>query len=163
MKRVIVIGCSGSGKSHFSRLLRDKTGLPLYHLDMIYWKADGSYIPKPEFVEKLRRIMDGEKWIIDGNYCSTMEMRIQACDTVFFLDYPTELCLAGILQRKGKPRSDMAWQNPLEDDDEEFVEFVKNYNAQTRPKVMELLERYSDKNIIIFSSREDSEKYLKLL
>ena len=163
MKKVIVIGCSGSGKSHFSRLLRDKTGLPLYHLDMIYWKADGSYIPKPEFVEKLRRIMDGEKWIIDGNYCSTMEMRIQACDTVFFLDYPTELCLAGILQRKGKPRSDMAWQNPLEDDDEEFIEFVKGYNTQTRPKVMELLEKYSDKRIIIFNSREDSEKYLKLL
>lgn len=130
---------------------------------MIYWKADGSFIPKPEFVEKLSRIMDTDEWIIDGNYCSTMEMRMQACDTVFFLDYPTELCLAGILQRKGKPRSDMAWQNPLEDDDEEFIEFVKNYNTQTRHKVMELLERYSDKKIIIFNSREDSEKYLKLL
>ena len=163
MKKVIVIGCSGSGKSHFSRLLRDKTGLPLYHLDMIYWKADGSFIPKPEFREKLSRIMDTDEWIIDGNYCSTMEMRIQACDTVFFLDYPTEICLSGILQRKGKPRSDMAWQNPLEDGDEEFIEFVKNYNTQTRPKVMELLEKYSDKKIIIFNSRENSEKYLKLL
>ena len=88
---------------------------------------------------------------------------MQACDTVFFLDYPTEVCLEGILQRKGKPRSDMAWQNPPEDDDEEFIEFVKNYNIQTRPKVIELLEKYSDKKVIIFNSREDSEEYLKSL
>ncbi len=163
MKKVIVIGCSGSGKSHFSRLLRDRTGLPLYHLDMIYWKEDGSFITKPEFKERLQRIMDTEEWIIDGNYCSTMEMRMQASDTVFFLDFPTEICLAGILQRKGKPRSDMAWLNPLEDDDEAFVEFIKNYNTQTRPRVIELLEKYSDKKIIIFNSRDDSEKYLELL
>ena len=163
MKRIIVIGCSGSGKSHFSRLLRDKTGLPLHHLDMIYWKEDGSNLQKPEFREKLQLLLDGDRWIIDGNYNSTMDMRMQACDTVFFLDYPTEVCLAGIRQRKGKLRSDIAWKNPLEDDDEEFVEFVKNYNTQTRPKVMELLEKYSNKNIIVFKSREDSEKYLNNL
>lgn len=163
MKRAIVIGCSGSGKSHFSRLLRDKTGLPLHHLDRIYWKEDGSILPKPEFRAKLQQLLDGDRWIIDGNYNSTMEMRMQVCDTVFFLDYPTEVCLAGILQRKGKPRSDMAWKNPLEDDDAEFMDFVKNFNRVNRPQIYALLEGYSNKNIVVFKSREDSEKYLKSL
>ena len=160
MKRAIIIGCSGSGKSYFARALRDRTALPLYHLDNIFWNADGSHISKTDFRKKLQSILDTEKWIIDGNYCSTMEIRMQACDTVFFLDYPTEVCLAGIRERKGKLRSDMAWQNPPEDDDEEFIEFVKNYNTQTRPKVIELLEKYSYKSIVIFRSREESENYI---
>ena len=141
MKRAIIIGCSGGGKSYFARALRDRTALPLYHLDNIFWNADGSHLSKNDFREKLQIILDSEEWIIDGNYCSTMEIRMQACDTVFFLDYPTEVCLAGIRERKGKLRSDMAWQNPPEDDDEVFIEFVKNYNTQTRPKVIELLEK----------------------
>ena len=77
-----------------------------------------------------------------------------------FLDYPTEVCLAGILERKGKPRLDMAWKNPLEDADEEFVNFIKNYNRDIRPKVIELLKKHADKNIIVFNSREDAETYL---
>ena len=160
MKRAIIIGCSGGGKSYFARALRDRTALPLYHLDNIFWNADGSHLSKNDFREKLQIILDSEEWIIDGNYCSTMEIRMQACDTVFFLDYPTEVCLAGIRERKGKLRSDMAWQNPPEDDDEVFIEFVKNYNTQTRPKVIELLEKYSYKSIVIFRSREESENYI---
>ena len=160
MKRAIIIGCSGGGKSHFARNLQQKTGLPLYHLDMIYWNADGTTIPKNEFREKLKQLLDTDLWIIDGNYSSTMEMRMEKCDTVFFLDYPTEVCLAGILERKGKPRLDIAWQSPLENEDAEFVEFIKSYNTVNRPQVMELLEKYSDKNIIIFNSRDDAERFL---
>lgn len=160
MKKAIIIGCSGAGKSYFARKLQQKTCLPLYHLDMIYWNSDGTTIPKDEFRDKLYRILDTDLWIIDGNYCSTMELRMERCDTVFFLDYPTEVCLAGILERKGKPRLDMAWKNPLEDADEEFVNFIKNYNRDIRPKVIELLKKHADKNIIVFNSREDAETYL---
>ena len=129
MKKVIVIGCAGGGKSYFSRKLRDATGLPLYHLDNIYWNEDGTTLEKPKFYDKLKKILELDEWIIDGNYKSTMELRMQACDTVFFLDFSTEVCLEGIKERRGRPRSDIAWRNTLEDDDEEFVAFIKSYSV----------------------------------
>ena len=163
MKKVIVIGCAGGGKSYFSRKLRDATGLPLYHLDNIYWNEDGTTLEKPKFYDKLKKILELDKWIIDGNYKSTMELRMQACDTVFFLDFSTEVCLDGIKDRHGKPRSDIAWKNTLEEDDEEFVAFIKSYNIEHRPYVLRLLEKYSNKNIIIFKSRKEADDYIAAL
>ena len=107
MERVIIIGCPGSGKSTFGRKLKHITGLPLYHLDMMFWNEDKTTVSKEIFIERLHEVMSNPKWIIDGNYGSSMEMRIKECDTVFFLDYPTEICIDGIKERKGKPRSDM--------------------------------------------------------
>ena len=163
MKRVIVIGCAGGGKSYFSRKLRDATGLPLYHLDNIYWKEDGTTLEKTVFYDKLKKILELDEWIIDGNYKSTMELRMQACDTVFFLDLSTEVCLEGIKERRGKPRSDIAWRNTLEDDDEEFVAFIKSYSVEHRPHVLRLLEKYPNKNIIIFKSRKEADDYIAAL
>ena len=158
MKKVIVIGCPGSGKSTFSRALHRKTGLPLYHLDMMYWNADKTTVDKGIFRERLSAVIERDEWIIDGNYGSTMEMRLAACDTVVFLDYPLKVCLDGISARRGKPRSDMPWIEIEED--AKFIEFIKSYNEQQKPKVLELLEKYSDKNIIIFKSREQAESFL---
>ena len=88
MKKVIVIGCPGSGKSTFSKSLHKITNIPLFHLDMIFWNADKTTVEKPVFLDRLLNIIQNDKWIIDGNYGSTMELRMQACDTVIFLDYP---------------------------------------------------------------------------
>ncbi len=159
LKKAIIIGCSGSGKSFFARALAEKTGIPLYHLDLIWWREDGTNIEREEFDEKLSEILAGNEWIIDGNYQRTMERRMQECDTVFFFDLPLNDCVEGIKERKGKPRVDIAWRSPLEDDDEEFMSFVKAYNEKNRPRVIELLEKYSDKNIIIFKSRSEAEKH----
>ena len=159
MKRIIVIGCPGSGKSTFARALQRKLNIPLQHLDMIYWRADGSFISKEDLKERLREIMAKDEWIIDGNYGSTMEMRFEKCDTVFFLDYPTEICLAGVRERSGKPRSDMPFQSP-DGADEEFVGFIKSYNETSRPKVISLLEKHSDKNAYVFKSREEADAFL---
>lgn len=102
MRKVIIIGCPESGKSKFARALNAITSLPLFHLDNMKWNADKTVVSKSTFMERLNIKIKKEKWIIDGNYRSTMELRLQACDTVFFLDYFVEVCLRGIEERKGK-------------------------------------------------------------
>lgn len=154
----MVIGCPGSGKSTFSKKLHQITDLPLYHLDMMYWNADKTTVEKAVFKERLYNTIQLDKWIIDGNYGSTMELRLQACDTVIFLDYPLDVCLEGIRERKGKKRTDIPWVEYEEDI--EFIEFVKNYNFESRPKVIELLEKYSYKTIYIFKNREAANNFL---
>jgi len=158
MKKVMVIGCPGSGKSTFSKSLHKITGIPLFHLDMIFWNEDKTTVDKSVFIKRLLKIFKMDEWIIDGNYASTMELRIQECDTAIFLDYPLDVCLNGIKERKGKPRSDMPWIET--DDDIEFIDFIKNYTLQNRPQVMELLNRYSHKDIYIFSNRTQAEEFL---
>ncbi len=159
MKKIIVIGCPGSGKSTVSRSLHHKTGISLYHLDMMYWNADKTTVEKSVFLERLSAVLEKDEWIIDGNYGSTRELRMAACDTVIFLDYPLEICLDGIKERLGKPRSDMPWIETEED--AEFMEFIKSYNEQQKPKVLELLEKYSGKNMIIFKSREEADDFVR--
>ena len=161
MKRVIVIGCPGSGKSTFARALRDKTGLPLHHLDMMYWNADKTIVPKEIFRARLAELLTEDAWIIDGNYGATMEARMAACDTVFFLDYPVEICLAGIRERQGKPRADMPWIET--EDDEEFLTFVKDFEEKSRPTVLTLLEKYRARQIVTFHTRAEADEYLNLI
>ena len=158
MKKIIVIGCPGSGKSTFSRALHKTTNIPLYHLDLMYWNADKTTVEKSVFRQRLADALEKDEWIIDGNYASTMELRLAACDTVIFLDYPLEVCLNGIKERRGKPRSDMPWTETEED--AEFIEFIKSYNEQQRPRVFELFEKYKNKNIIVFTSREQADTFL---
>lgn len=158
MKKIMVIGCPGSGKSTFSKTLHKMTGIPLFHLDMMYWNADRTTVDKSVFLERLSSIIQKDEWIIDGNYGSTMELRLQACDTVVFLDYPLDVCLGGVRERMGKARSDMPWIESEEDP--EFVEFIKNFNLQSRPEIMELLSEYSNKDIFIFKSRNEANKFL---
>ena len=125
---------------------------------MMYWNADKTTVEKSVFLERLSAVLKKDEWIIDGNYGSTMEQRMAACDTVIFLDYPLDVCLDGIKERRGKPRSDMPWIETEED--AEFIEFIRNYNEQQKPKVLELLEKYSDKNIIIFKGREQADAFM---
>ena len=159
MKKVIVIGCPGSGKSTFARALQKKTGLPLYYLDMMYWNADKTTVPKDIFRARLAERLAENAWIIDGNYGSTMEARMAACDTVFFLDYDPAVCLAGIRERQGKPRADMPWIET--EDDEEFLTFVREYNEKSRPDVLALLEKYQEKQIVVFRTRYEADSFLK--
>ena len=161
MKKVIVIGCAGSGKSVFSRSFAQKTGLPLYHLDNIWWREDGTNADRADFDAALGEILAKDAWIIDGNYQRTMEWRMQECDTVIFFDIPTKDCLDGIRARKGSARPDMPWKDAPEDDDEQFMEFIRNYNENNRPRVIELLEKHNDKRIITFTSRAEADEFIE--
>ncbi len=159
MKRVIVIGCPGAGKSTFARGLRDKTNLPLYYLDMLWHKSDKTNISREEFDLKLAEILSKNEWIIDGNYSRTLETRLQYCDTVFLLDYPLEVCLVGAESRIGKKREDMPWIE--EEFDPEFKQWILNFRSNIMPKVYYLLDKYKEnKQIYVFSSRNQADDFL---
>ena len=154
-KRVAVIGCPGGGKSTFSRALRDRVDLPLYHLDAIYWREDRTHLSREEFYPLMREIIAREEWIMDGNYNATLEWRISACDILFFLDYPAEVCLEGVRARRGQKRSDMPWVE--EGDDQEFLEFIRAFETESRPRILELMEKYPEKTVVTVRTREEAE------
>lgn len=157
-KKIMVIGCSGAGKSTFSRRLKEIIDLPLYHLDLIWHKPDKTNISKADFDKALNEIVQREEWIIDGNYLRTMELRLRHCDTVFLLDYPTDICLSGAESRIGKQRPDMPWvETEL---DSEFKRWITDFPTVHLPIIYQSLEKFKDKNIVIFKTREQAEDYL---
>ena len=161
MNKVIVIGCPGSGKTTFAEKLRDKTGLHLYYLDAIWHKADKTHISRDEFDERLREIFAEERWIIDGNYSRTIEMRLKECDTVFLFDLPTEICLEGAISRLGKERYELPWiETEL---DSEFRNQIERFSFDELPKIYSLLDKYKDnREIIIFKSREEADSFIDM-
>ena len=156
--RIIVLGCPGSGKSTLAEALHLRTGLPLYHLDGIWWRADRTHISREAFDARLREILRGERWILDGDYSRTYEPRIRACDTLIFLDYSEEECLRGVTERIGKPRPDIPW---VEDRlDPALADMVRRYRGENRPKLYGLLEKYPDRLALIFRTRAEARDWL---
>ncbi|MCM1024526.1 MAG: hypothetical protein NC395_10775 [Prevotella sp.] len=161
IKKIIVIGSPGAGKSTFSRRLRDITGLPLYYLDMINHKPDRTTVTREEFDSRLNEILSTDSWIIDGNYQRTVETRLKKCDTVFLMDFPPEVCLAGAAARVGKKREDMPWVE--EELDVEFRQWIEDFPEQALPEIYQMLEKYNSKNITVFKSRAEANEYLQKL
>lgn len=159
MKKIIVIGCPGSGKTTFAEKLRDKMDVPLFYLDAIWHKPDRTHISREEFDVRLDEILKLESWIIDGNYSRTVERRIEACDTVFLFDLPTEVCLEGATLRLGKGRYDIPWIDTALDP--KLKEEIENFTVKNLPIIYDLLEKYKDgRNIVIFKDRAETERYL---
>ena len=159
--RIIVLGCPGSGKSTFARALAARTGLPLIHLDSVWWRADGSHISRDEFDRALSELLAGEKWIMDGDYSRTYEVRLRAADTVIFLDYPEDVCMAGIVGRVGEERPDMPWTESTLDP--ELVAMVQTYARDNRPVLLDLLRRYADRQVLVFTDRTRADRWLSEL
>lgn len=163
MKHVIVIGSGGSGKSTFSRRLGEATGIPVIHLDKLYWHPGWVKTPADEWEAIVRHELERDSWIMDGNFGGTRPMRLAACDTVIFLDFPRWLCTFRILKRtlmyrKGT-RPDMA-AGCHERFDLEFMLWVWNYPNSGRRRVIAELSEYSDKNVIVLRSQSEIEAFL---
>ena len=160
MLKIIIIGSPGSGKSTFARKLSNAAGIPLYYLDMLWHKPDGTNISRETFDAKLNEIIQKDTWIIDGNYQRTLETRLKECDTVFLLDFPLEVCLSGAKSRIGKKREDLPW---IESEfDEEFRQWIIDFPQKQLPEIYDLLKKYQEeKDIVIFRTRKEPDDYLK--
>ncbi len=163
MKKIIVIGSGGAGKSTFSNRLGDALNIEVIHLDKLFWRPNWTRTPEAEWVVILRRELARDAWIMDGNFGGTREMRIEACDTVIFLDMPRWLCLYRILKRsvlyRTGARPDMA-EGCKERFDPEFIMWVWNYRKSSRCRALEELKRFDDRQIIILKSRGDIQRFL---
>lgn len=164
MKKVLVIGSGGAGKSTLSRQLGELLGLEVIHLDVHHWRPGWTEPSKEEWRRTVAELAARAAWVMDGNFGGTLELRLGACDTVVFLDLPRTLCVWRVLKRivtyrKGR-RPDMA-EGCDECFDLKFLRWVWDYPRETRPKVLELLGRHAEgRRIFRLRSRREVRRFL---
>ncbi|MEM6612577.1 MAG: DNA topology modulation protein [Cyanobacteria bacterium P01_C01_bin.72] len=152
MKRVAIIGSCGAGKSTLSKALGKKLKLPIIHLDRHYWKAGWQESDGQKWQQRHQDLIKGDRWIIDGNYGNTMNLRLAAADTIIWLDFNRYLCLWRVfrmyMQYGGKTRPDMAHGCP-ERLNWEFLIYVWNFPRSHRPQILTQLAQLQDNQRII--------------
>ena len=164
MKRVLVIGSGGSGKTTFARRLAERTGLPLLHLDSLYWRPGWDPTPSADWRKRVEELVTGDAWIMDGNYGGTMDLRLAACDTVVFLDIPRIVCLWRVLKRqllhRGRPRAELP-PGCVERLSWDFVNWIWTYPARRRPAILRRLhELRAEQTVHMLGSTKEMEEFL---
>ena len=165
MERVIIIGCGGAGKSTLARKLGEKTGLPVVHLDQIWWEpGNWQHLEREEFDRLLKEEVEKPRWILDGNFNRTMETRLEFCDTVIYLDFSRWICLLSWIKRVitnwGTARADMApgcceWFDP------EMAGWIWNFNSTHRENYYRMLNEAEGVETIVLKNRRAVRKFLK--
>ena len=167
MRKVLVIGSGGSGKSTLSKSLGAKLGVEVFHLDKFYWRSGWIKPNSNEWVQTVDELLARDAWIIDGNYSGTLKRRVEVCDTIVFLDLSKIVCLWRICKRRlsyrRQARPDMA-EGCFERLNLEFVSWVLNYSRRSRPKVLELIRlNAADKKIVWLKSPQQVKAFLASL
>ena len=164
MERVLIIGCGGAGKSTLAKALGEKTGLPVVHLDKLFWNPGWVEKEREEFDALLRQELAKDRWIMDGNFNRTMPERIARCDTIIYLDFHRVACLVGVLKRivttYGTVRPDMGEGCP-ERVDLEFLKWVWNFNKSKREKYYQLLNEVEGVHTIVLKNRRMVRRFLE--
>ena len=164
MKKILVIGPGGAGKTTFANQLGEILGIEVVHLDSLYWKAGWVEPPKLEWAATLAEVLGRSAWIMDGNYSGSLGLRLEASDAVVFLDLPRLIWMWRVLKRAARYRNatrpDMANGCP-ERLNIEFLVWIWNYRKRTRPKILKLLQEHkSNREIIRLRSSEQIEQFL---
>ena len=163
MERIMIIGCGGSGKSTLARQMGEKTGLPVVHLDKLFWRPGWVSISREEFDELHRNALAQPRWIMDGNFDRTIPERLARCDTVIYLDFSRWACLMGVVKRivttYGTVRPDMGDGCP-ERFDREFLQWVWNFNKNKRERNYRLLKEAVGVNVVILKNRREVKRFL---
>ncbi len=111
MEKIVIIGSPGAGKSTLARKLGRKLHIKLVHLDRLFWQPGWKEKPRDTRIDILQKIVQEKQWIIEGTYLSSSECRLNAADTIIFLDIAPSLCLWRIINRHreyhGRSRSDI--------------------------------------------------------
>lgn len=164
MKKVLVLGCAGSGKSTFSSQLGQVTGLPVIHLDSLYWKPNWIASTEEEWDDTIDRLVKLESYIMDGNYSRTLNKRLRDADVVFYFDMPRSLCIYRVIKRRilnhGRVREDMA-EGCREKIDLEFLKWIWNFRKRNRGRILESLDQAKEqKQIYIIKKSKEATDYL---
>lgn len=164
MQRILVIGSGGAGKTTVAREIARRLDLPLIHLDAHYWRPGWIETPKEEWRRVVEGLIAQPRWVMDGNYGGTMDLRIAASDTVVFLDLPRLVCLWRVLKRTtrfwGTTRPEITAGNP-ERMTWDFVKWIWTYPKRRRPALLAKLNMLDDKRVIVLSSQREVDQFLR--
>ncbi|WP_010676722.1 DNA topology modulation protein [Bacillus timonensis] len=165
MNKVVLIGSGGSGKSTLARQLGKKLNIKVYHLDALFWKPNWVGVPKAEQRKVQKEMVKKSEWIIDGNYGGTMEIRLNAADTIIFLDTHRTICayraIKRILQYRNRTRPDMA-EGCIERVNLDFFKWIWSYPKKKRPEIVKRLNQLSrEKQVIILKSPKEVKQFLE--
>ena len=162
MKRILVIGCPGAGKTYFAKKLKEITHLPLVHMDNLYWNKDKTSISQDELANRLLPYLKEENWIIDGNYHDTLKLRLEYATDVFFMKMSRDECIEGILERIDQVRDDIPWVETKKDA-AELISWTIDYEERTKAQEEALLKEFPKVKVHILKSRQEVNDYLKTI
>jgi adenylate kinase family enzyme len=164
VRKIAICGCGGSGKSVLARELGRRLNLPVTHLDVLFYDEHWNPLDQETFADQQRKLVAQPQWVIDGNYASTMPIRLAEADRVIFLDLPAVTCLWGILQRRQRYRGGQHDAEGVYDRITwGFVRYILGYRRKMRPKVRRLLDEHATGTVTILTSRRAVRRFLRTL
>jgi adenylate kinase family enzyme len=165
VNRVAIVGCGGSGKSHLSRSLGTLLGICPVHLDGLYYGEDWKPLDQDQFAALQHDLVTASSWVIDGNYASSLPIRLQAADTVIFLDLPGWTCLWGIAQRRlrhrGGQHKDIGVYDRITWN---FIRYILGYRRKMAPRVRQLIADHAvSAEVVVLHNRRAARRYLAVV